>query len=175
MLAAGTVAIAVGVVLGTGIALAGNWVTTDNAYKAGDADVWFNQCALTTTTHNAFHNNDSHDIEPTQITTHLSAAHDACDTEDVRINDFGYGTDNARGWYECHAFHSSQNCDKGHAHINTSYSTVPENYDETEEVVCEEIGHSVGLAHTSATSSCMSTSDSSHLDGHDKDVINNHY
>lgn len=111
--------------MGAGIGFVGNWVTTDSAYKAGDADVWFHQCAMTTNTHDAFHSNDSHDIEPTKITTHLSAAHDACGVEDVRINDYGYGTNTFIGWYECHEKHSAQNCDKGHAHINTSYSEHP--------------------------------------------------
>ena len=159
-----------------GSAWAGNWTTTDNAYKAGDSNVVFDQCALQTNTHNAFHANDSHDIEPTQITTTLY--HRGCDTDDVRINDYAYGTSRPTGWYECHAFHSSQNCNRGHAHINTSYSNIPENYNRTLTLVCEEIGHSVGLAHRKSgePASCMGADLSwLHLSGHDQTVINNHY
>ncbi|MGH3029226.1 MAG: matrixin family metalloprotease, partial [Gaiellaceae bacterium] len=62
-----------------------------------------------------------------------------------------------------------------------SIHLLPENYGTTLSVVCEEIGHSVGLAHSKTsdpgyTSSCMwaSTNDF-HLTSHDKQVINNHY
>ncbi len=176
--AAGLAALGAGVLLGTlvGVGTGSNWNTTDNSYKAGDSNVWFNQCAMQANTHDAFHANDSHDIEPTDITTSLSAAHDACDTVDVRINDFGYGTNRPRGFYECHVFNSPQNCDEGHAHINTSYSAIPENYNETLEVVCEEIGHSVGLDHSDFDSSCMSNDvNARHLDGHDQGHLDDHY
>lgn len=130
--------------------------------------------------HDAFHANDSYDIEPTDITTSLSAA-DACDTNDVRINDYGYGTDTYKGWFECHVFNSAQNCNEGHAHINTSYSDIPEDDGSTLSIVCEEIGHSVGLAHSKTsdpgyTSSCMWTSqDDGHLTSHDKGVLDANY
>jgi hypothetical protein len=164
-----------GALLIVGTSFATNWTTSDNSYKAGDSDVWFHQCAMQANTHDAFHANDSHDIEPTAITTHLTAAHDACGTEDVRINDFAYGTDDPTGWYECHDFHSAQNCDKGHAHINTSYSNIPEDYQRTLRLVCEEIGHSVGLGHSGDSDSCMSASTAAHLTSHDKGHLNNNY
>ena len=155
-----------------GVAFAQNWNNDDNAYKAGGPNVVFHQCELSNNSHDAVHANDTHDIEPTAITS--SMIH-GCDTEDVRANDFPFGLDERTGWYECHAFNSPQNCNRGHVHINTSYSNIPEDYDRTLRLICEEIGHSVGLAHANDQDSCMSTSTAKHLTNHDKGLINQHY
>lgn len=161
------------------VAYAGNWNNNDFAYKAGDDQVYFHQCNLDSdgNTHRAFHNNNDHDILPTTINPRQ---YHGCETVDVRINGYAYGFDEgAYGWYECHDKHSPQVCDKGHVHINVSYGRIPEDYSDTLSLVCEEIGHSVGLGHRtgSATGSCMSQNWSSlHLDYHDKvDEINPHY
>lgn len=155
-----------------GVAFAANWVTTDSAYKAGGPNVVFHQCELSNNSHDAFHSNDSHDINPTAINSSLFHG---CDTEDVRINDFAFGTDRPAGFYECHAFNSPQNCDRGHAHINTSYSQIPEDYQFTLLIICEEIGHSVGLAHAGDPDSCMSVGPARHLTNHDQGLLNQHY
>jgi hypothetical protein len=126
-------------------------------------------------THDAFHGNDTHDIEITRISSSMSSSHEACDTVDVRINDYNYGTDKPTGWYECHVWHSSTSCDQGHAHINTSYGDIPEDRGRTMRLVCEEIGHSVGLDHSGEDASCMSASTARHLTDHDENTINGHY
>jgi predicted Zn-dependent protease len=54
-------------------------------------------------------------------------------------------------------------------------TTGSEDYSRTLRVVCEEIGHSVGLDHQGTSDSCMSASTAAHLDGHDKYMINQHY
>lgn len=170
VLAAGIGTLLGGVVAGT--AVAQNWNTTDNAYKAGGREVRFDSCDLMNNTEDGFHANDTHDIEPTVINTSL---YHSCDTIDVRINDYDFGTNEPTGWYECHTFNSSQNCNTGHVHINTSYSDIPEDYQRTLRLVCEEIGHSVGLAHANDTDSCMSGSTAAHLTPHDKQMIDANY
>jgi hypothetical protein len=160
-----------------GTALAGHWLE-DGAKDAGDANVAFDQCNLSDTVHNKFHANDDHDIEPTTITT--LQAH-SCDIRDVGIEDAGYGLDDPPGWYHCHELVSAFVCDKGEAHINLSYSYIgADGPAETHEVVCEEIGHSVGLGHRpESSSSCLGplelSNPENHLDGHDKDTLNDNY
>lgn len=171
LLIAGLLFAAVGVVIGAGTAFASHWLT-DGAKKAGDSNVRFDNCELANNTHDAFHNNDTHDIEVTVIT---SSNFHSCDTVDVRINDWPFGTDDPTGWYECHLLHSANNCDHGHVHINTSYSDIPEDYSRTLRLVCEEIGHSVGLGHSGQDGSCMSGTTAAHLNDHDKTSINNGY
>lgn len=79
---------ALGVTLAIGVVFAANWDSNDYSYRAGDSNVYFDQCKLSPNTHKAFHNNDQHDIEPTDINTYLTHL---CTNEDVRINDGPYG------------------------------------------------------------------------------------
>lgn len=154
-----------------GYAVAGNWL----GYNAGDDNVYFHQCELDLNgnTHKAFHNNNDHDINSTDIETYQ---YHGCSIVDVRIVGEAYGTNRPTGWYHCHAFRNSNSCDKGEAHINTSYPNIPEQYPRTLTLVCEEIGHSVGLDHRGDPDSCMSANlQAYHLDAHDRAVINNHY
>lgn len=144
-----------------------------------------NQCNLdpNANTHPAFHNNDRHDIEPTDISTIL---YHGCATVDVRINGYAYGFGSnsyGYGWYECHAFYAPQGCDKGHIHINVSWGFIPEDYSDTLSLVCQEVGHSVGLGHRRRenNTSCMSLVyyrydlNAFHLDGHDIWHLNDRY
>lgn len=166
-------------------AYAYNWTNSDRSFKAGNSEVYFHQCDLDpdANTHRAFHNNGDHDIGPTSITRR--EVH-GCDTVDVRINGYAYGfgaNSYGFGWYECHDFYAPEGCDKGHAHINVSYGFIPEDYADTLTVVCQEIGHSVGLGHRARENdtSCMSTVENRgdltppHLDSHDKAEINSRY
>lgn len=172
-------ACALGVSLAAGTVFAYNWNTGDRVYKAGDSNVYFHQCNLSpnANTHPAFHNNDRHDIEPTDIDTYL---YHGCTTVDMRINGYPYGFgDNSYGygWYECHALYSPQGCDKGHIHV--SWGFIPEDYSDTLTLVCQE----VGLGHRARRNgtSCMSLiyyrydMTAFHLDRHDKRHINNRY
>lgn len=150
-------------------ASASHWL--GSGYGAGPNDIWFHMCELNDNTHTAMHSNGDHDIGPTRITR---VEQHGCDTVDVKINDYHYGLDNDTGWYECHD-RLNGFCNMGHAHINLSYDNISEDYSRTLRLVCEEIGHSVGLDHRGDTDSCMSASNAAHLDAHDKEVINNHY
>jgi len=108
-----------------------------------------------------------------------------CDTVDVRIDwvRAGTGPQDSYGYYECHIFYSPQGCDRGHVHINVSWGFLPEDFSDTLTVVCQEVGHSVGLGHRprSNGTSCMSRvidrSDltAAHLDSHDRGHINANY
>lgn len=152
-------------------ASAGNWLN----FKAGDNQVYFHQCDLRDKTHDAFHNNSDHDILPTDINPHQ---YHGCDTVDVRINDGQYFDESAYGWYECHDDVDRPVCDHGHVHINSKYDFLFNDNGTMLSLVCEEIGHSVGLAHRPSgdESSCMSQRwESRHLDSHDTNTIDNHY
>jgi hypothetical protein len=80
---------ALSVGLAQGVAYAGNWVYDDGSYKAGNSEVYFALCNLKSNTHDWFHDNDSHDIEPTDITTVVY--HD-CENVDVAVHDYDYAS-----------------------------------------------------------------------------------
>lgn len=138
--------------LSAGAAIAGN----ANGYRAGlDSTVSFNHSSLTTIFHDAAHTTDSTDIEPTDITTSLF--HDTAGKE-ISIYDFTYESQ-YYGWYECHASEWKNQktiCYNGHVHIDLfdppggSYSVT-----EANALMCQEVGHSVGLAHSVQWGSCM--------------------
>lgn len=157
---------------------ANNFNQTDQSFKAGTNNVvFFNECNLGATIHQVFHANNDHDIAPTDINPDL--VHTCIETE-VRINDAEFGLSEFRGFYHCHQFFPNpQTCSISHVHINRSYSDIREDYGRTESVVCEEIGHSVGLGHLSQNSSldsCMVlTRDLRHLSAHDKNHLNDNY
>lgn len=136
--------------------------------------VAFYTCNLETNTHTAFHDNDSHDIEPTDVQTAL--IHDCVPGAEVYMNDAGYGTDDPTGWYECHRLVNNI-CENGHIHINISYANIPEDVNRTLALICEEVGHSVGLDHRfGEATTCMSEFiDARHLDAHDKAVLNTNF
>lgn len=139
-------------------------------HDAGDANVYFTMCQFEANTHSTFHDNDNHDINPTAIN---SIPQHTCSEIDVFVTDGAYGTDDPTGWWECHVWFDSNTCDKGHAHINISYSNIPEDYNRTLTLMCEEIGHSVGLHHSGSSDSCMSTNlNALHLNPHDKAQLN---
>lgn len=142
-------------------------------WKAGDLNVNFYQCDLSTNTHDGFHANDAHDIDPTDI---ISLNYHLCGENDVTVWDEAYGG-NVSGWTECHAWHSASNCNIVHVHINTSLSNIPENRTDTFYLACHELGHSVGLMHSSDANSCMRQAWGSglHLTAHDIAHLNTLY
>jgi hypothetical protein len=171
------VAIAILGLNATAVAVAGNLSSwrANNDYGA----VGFNQCALTTKMHDVFHDNDAHDIAPTDIDSPLY--HDGCkdgldvDEYDVRVNDYNYGDNGKLGWAECHYLNTSEVCEAAHAHINLYYDNYT--YGEARSLMCEEIGHTVGLGHRASTDwTCMSQQwNQEHLDGHDIQHLNDLY
>jgi hypothetical protein len=153
-------------------AMANNWL----GFVAGsDRTVTFNSCNQTSQMHAVAHDNDSHDIAVTDINT--TWAH-ACTIVEVIINDLDYGNTNWFGAYECHNWNSTRTrcINTGHVHINLFYG--PYSYNQALSLMCEEVGHSVGLDHRPSddTTSCMSQNFTSlHLDNHDKGLLNSHY
>lgn len=155
--------------LWTAPATASNW----DRRTGLDWIINFDLCDLNAGIHDAWHSNNSHDIAPTDINpTH---AH-SCATVEVRVNDSFYGLNQPPGWWECHDGSPSV-CLSGHVHINLdkagSYSTALKLA-----LICQEVGHSVGLAHADTGNSCMHNPLSTlrqHLVQHDIDILNSQY
>jgi hypothetical protein len=153
-------------------ALAQNWL---GFTASGDPVVSFDQCNLTTTVHDAFHDNNSHDIEPTDIDSQLVHS---CTTIDVGVFDNSYPQPGP-GFYECHDFNDAGTvCLIGHVHMDTDDPGIPEDSGFTLEVLCQEVGHSVGLDHAfnAVEPTCMiGTSQHLRVPGHDQGHINANY
>lgn len=152
-----------------------HWRNDSALYHADDRDgrVTFHACDLTTKFANAFSDNNSHDVIPTDITV---SAFNGCDNVDIRMNDWNYDQTTYYGWWQCHTLVNSDMCDIGHVHmdLNERDYTAGEALAQT----CEEIGHSVGLGHryNSTTDTCMKSEWSArHLQRHDFEAINSHY
>lgn len=139
-------------------------------HRAGtNSTVTFDQVSLTSTIHSAFDFNDINNIEPTQISTTL---YHGSGGKEVNVFDANYGDTGWAGRYLC-VQGDGNTCEEGWVQINLywSYTTT-----QARSLVCEEVGHSVGLAHSSQTSSCMSQQwDRTFLSSHDMGELNNIY
>jgi hypothetical protein len=154
-------------ILPTTIASAGN----DLGHKAGsNATVTYNSSLLGTNAHDALHYNDNNSIEPTDISTlHY---HETAGLE-VNVYDYSYGNTGWYGRWYCRRW-SGSICLEGVVQINLSYG--PYTTTEMRSLMCEEFGHSVGLAHSSESASCMSQRwDRTLLTSHDKGILNAKY
>jgi hypothetical protein len=96
---------------------------------------------------------------------------------DVCVYDDNYGDNGLDGWNACttgtdSGSHPDMVCSLDVARINTFYSPPPF------EVACHELGHTVGLRHTTSTTSCMqsplSVNDTTY-NSHDVGHINSNY
>lgn len=96
---------------------------------------------------------------------------------DVCVYDYNYGDNGLNGWNACagttSGSHPTQRCSLDYVRINTYYSPP------AKRIACHELGHSVGLRHTSDSASCLKrTADggtSSDLTSHDRTHLNNTY
>ncbi len=173
----------VGTVLGVSLvlvvsttAVGGHWRNEAGLYKGDDRSgtIDWQQCDLNARFHDAWHLNNDHDIEPTDIvvtTGHL------CESDDYRVNDYDYGANGFKGWWECHELVDADMCDRGHVHINLYYGPYTDG--EALHVMCQEIGHSIGLGHrpNTAGDTCMdqTATTKKHFDSHDTNVVNEKY
>ena len=162
--------IAFGLVISSTPAWGNNWIRK----TGGDSAIQFDLCDLNAGFHDAWHDNNGHDISPTNINP--SHVH-SCNTVEVRMNDFAYGSADPIGWWECHSVNILGQCVNGHVHINLS-KTGSLSTGAKLSLTCQEIGHSVGLDHPTSGTSCMIqivSANRQHLIQHDIDVINAHY
>jgi hypothetical protein len=95
---------------------------------------------------------------------------------DVVAVDVAYGTDAAHFWWglwTCDTLvsGSSTQCNKGTLRFNLSWGTP------NTVIACHEVGHSVGLDHSTETASCMyqPTGSSDDYSTHDRSHINGYY
>ena len=157
-------------------ALAGNigpW-RANNDYS----EVGFAVCDLNAGSWDAFFSNDPHDVEPTDVTTTIWATCSDGGTDDridVRVNDYNYGANGKAGWAECHYLNTASVCDNAHVHLNLYYG--PYSSSDWLHLVCQEVGHTIGLDHAASGLSCMRQGywGNLHLVQHDKDIVNSLY
>lgn len=164
-------ALAISVILLLGLAPAALGLNL-NGYRAGEnSTVTFNRSQLTTNITNAFNYNDVNSVEPTDISTTLFTN---STQKEVNIYDYNYGDTGWYGRWFCQTFKSGTLwCLDGRVQINLYWSyTVTQ----ARSLVCEEVGHSVGLSHSAENASCMSQQwDKTLLSSHDRAQLNNKY
>lgn len=136
-----------------------------------DATVTYAHNWLTETTHNSAHDTNTYNVAPTDITPWLY--HDVGGKE-VSIFDHDYGPTNWYGRFVCENWGSATLCYQGRVDINLYWG--PYTQLESDSLMCEEVGHASGLAHSSESSSCMSQRwDRRRWSGHDMSIVNAWY
>lgn len=169
------------------VALASNFGSTGNSGLTGTTNgVWLTnnrnfyvgRVALTSTYSAAVSSVMTNHYNPTDLIVYVSSP-SYCDSSsiDACVFDSNFGDNGLNGWNACDGpvsgSHPTRRCDTQWVRINTYYSP-PAN-----RIVCHEVGHSVGLRHTSDAASCLKRSadggNSSSLTAHDKGHINANY
>jgi hypothetical protein len=113
--------------------------------------VTFNKSNLTAQMSGAFNYNDFMSIEFSDINT-MIYTNDG--PREVNVNDQTFSAADWYGRWTCNEWNAAQDvCVKGTVNINLKYAYTD---DEAKSVMCEEIGHSVGLDHRETTdNTCM--------------------
>lgn len=105
-------------------------------------------------------------------------------TMDVMVADGDYGDNGAIGWVQCPAgaitngVHPDRTCYGQILRYNLFYAAYYDTTAEQQRTACHELGHTVGLRHTSNTTTCMKSSaplSTSYFDSHDKGHLNGYY
>jgi len=145
--------------------------TNVTGLKTGiDRTITFHQYYLDTQFHDAFHHTDSNDIEPTDITTSLWG-HAGGTIREVNVYDY-VSLSSDFGWATCGSL-SGSTCSQWTVVMNQSYSYTNS---QAESLMCEEVGHSVGLDHRFLDGTCMSQQwDEYHIDTHDHNHLDSLY
>lgn len=99
--------------------------------------------------------NDSY--VPTDLIVRTGRNDANCLDDRVCVFDGYYGKNGLYGWNACYGNttgnHPAMRCSQAYVRLNQSYT--PPSY---KRLACHELGHSVGLRHTSFTGTCMTTS-----------------
>lgn len=156
---------------GTGGTANGVWLTNNNIWNVG-------RMSLTAT----YSTGVAQAVEEEYEDSDLNAAAlnpATCDDAgyDVCVFDANYGDNGLNGWNACagstSGSHPNQQCSLAWVRINQFYSPP------AKRIACHELGHSVGLRHTSTQASCLKrTADggnSSTLTAHDIAHLNAAY
>ena len=110
-------------------------------------------------------------LENTDMTTQLQTASYNGDTDIIVSDDYSASASWAWWWCSSMVSGSTTKCNQGHIFYNLNHPSNPP-------LGCQEVGHAVGLDHSTSTGSCMyqlSTSAASDFDAHDKGHINGQY
>jgi hypothetical protein len=152
-----------------GAAFASNWL----GHTAGDdSTVTFRLVDfLGTEIHDAIHWNDFYNVEETDVSTTLAHTNDP---REVVINDSDYGASGWSGIYTCLDLQGTV-CESGKIKINHYYG--PYDDEESRHLVCMEVGHAIGLDHSTDSSSCMKQGqwDATEFTSHDDSEVNSRY
>jgi hypothetical protein len=114
--------------------------------------------------------------QPTDLTvTHGSSPSCADASFDTCVYDDDYGDNGLYGWNACagttSGAHPNRRCSLTYVKINLHYNSIPKR------VACHELGHSVGLRHSTELGSCMVEGEwpFDRLSAHDQAHINATY
>ena len=151
----------------------GVFLTTDSSWSVAKVN-------LTNTYSNGVSSAVSQQFNPTDLTVSLFSPPDcggSFGTYDLCVLDSSYGDNGLLGWSACSGpasgSHPTMVCGTSYVRINTYYSPP------AVRIACHEMGHSLGLRHTSESTSCLKrTADggtSAALSAHDKDHLNAQY
>jgi hypothetical protein len=133
---------------------------------------------LTTTYYNGVTAAIQTQYSPTDLFVLLYTTTYCSDPEhDLCVFDSDYGNNNLNGWNACAGSiigqHPTQKCSVDWVRINLRYSPP------AQRIACHEMGHAVGLRHTSDQASCLKTTQaggaSQVLTEHDKAHLNAQY
>lgn len=118
----------------------------------------------------------NYDYENTELDSSVSVS-TTCENwkDDACVFDDNFGNNGFAGWNGCvsgtqSGSHPNMTCGLDHVRINTFFSPT------AAVVACHELGHSVGLRHSTESGSCLQTPlvNSTTLTDHDKQHINNY-
>ena len=122
--------------------------------------------------------NNSNNINPTDLTVVMCTQNGSvsCGIKEVNIADSDWGDSGWYGQWDCISWESPTVCDTGWVDLNTYYGPYTDNV--MRSLVCHEVGHAMGLAHTSDSTSCLLTYSPPwpvYLNAHDVGIINSKY
>lgn len=176
------------VVIGLSPASATNWGSTGSQGAGGtqnavsllpSSTMTVDRINLTATNSTAINSAAINQFGSTNLTVVVRAPSNTCATgQRICVFDSNYGNNGLYGWAACDTGSSGTNpnrtCSRQFVRLNTSY-TLPS----AQRLACHELAHTVGLRHSSQTSSCVYTpiddGSTASLTAHDIAHINARY